>query len=171
MKKMQFSEVVNRFGMSVTMILLGLILLIVPDSASVIIAYLLAGILTLSGIVFAIGAFLDQSFSKGFWALACLSIGGTLIGNPLLLARNLGRFLGVFLAIEGGSCLRRGSRVFGTVILVAAVALVLSPMALSRLVFSLCGLAVLFIGIGMLADRLRSQKKLDRGDDNIIDAL
>ena len=75
------------------------------------------------------------------------------------------------LAIEGGSCLRRGNRVFGTVILVAAVALVLSPMALSRLVFSLCGLVVLFIGIGMLVDRLKNQRKLDRGDDNIIDAL
>ena len=171
MKNLKLSEAVNRFGMSVTLILLGLILLMVPDSASVIIAYLVGGILTLAGIVFAIGALLDRSFSKGFWALACLSIGGTLAGNPLLLARNLGRFLGIMLAIEGGSCLRRGNRVFGTVILVAAVALVLSPMVLSRLVFSLCGLVVLFIGIGMLVDRLKHQKKLPKGDDNIIDAL
>ena len=171
MKKLNFTEAVNRFGMPVTTIVLGLILLLVPDSASALIAYGIGGILTLGGIVFVIGALLDRSFSKGFGALVCLSIGGTLMGNPLLLARNLGRFLGILLAIEGGDCLRRGNRVFGVVILVAAAALVLSPMALSRLVFSLCGLVMLLIGIGMLADRIRNQKRLHKGDDNIIDAL
>ena len=171
MKKLKFMDAVNRFGMPVTTIVLGLILLIVPDSASVVIAYGIGGILIFGGIVFAIGALLDQSLSKGFWALACLSIGGTLMGNPLLLARNLGRFLGIWLAIEGGDCLRKGNRIFGVMILVAAVALILSPMTLSRLVFSLCGLVVLFIGIGMLIDRLKNQKRLHKGDDNIIDAL
>ena len=171
MKKLKFMDAVNRFGMPVTTIVLGLILLIVPDSASVLIAYGIGGILIFGGIVFAIGALLDQSLSKGFWALACLSIGGTLAGNPLLLARNLGRFLGIWLAIEGGDCLRKGNRIFGVMILVAAVALILSPMTLSRLVFSLCGLVVLIIGIGMLADRLKNQKRLHKGDDNIIDAL
>lgn len=171
MKKLKFMDAVNRFGMPVTTIVLGLILLIVPDSASVVIAYGIGGILIFGGIVFAIGALLDQSLSKGFWALACLSIGGTLMGNPLLLARNLGRFLGIWLAIEGGDCLRKGNRIFGVMILVAAVALILSPMTLSRLVFSLCGLVVLIIGIGMLADRLKNQKRLHKGDDNIIDAL
>ena len=171
MNKQKFSDALNLFGMPATMILLGLILLLVPDSASVIIAYLIGGILTLGGIVFAIGALLDRSISKGFWAFVCLGLGSVLSGNPLLLARNLGRFLGVLLAIEGGDCLRKGNRVFGILILVAAVTLILSPMALSRLVFSLCGLVVLFIGIGMLTDQLKSRKRLTKGDDNIIDAL
>ena len=171
MKKLTFMNAVNRYGMPVTTILLGLILLLVPDSASMIIAYGIGGVLTLGGIVFAIGAILDRSFSKVFWALACLSIGGTLMSNPLLLARNLGRFLGIWLAIEGGDCLRKGNRIFGIVILAAAFALVLSPMTLSRLVFSVCGLVVLVIGIGMLVDRLKYQNYLDQGDDNIIDAL
>ena len=171
MNKRKFTEMVNRYGMPVTTILLGLILLIAPDSAAAIIAYGVGGILTLAGIVMGIGALLDRSFSKGFWALACLSIGGTLMSNPLLLARNLGRFLGILLAMEGGSCLRRGNRTFGVIILVAAVALVLSPMTLSRLVFSVCGLVVLAIGVGMLAERIRNQAYLDKGDDNIIDAL
>ena len=171
MKKLTFMNTVNQYGMAVTTILLGLILLLVPDSASMIIAYLIGDILTLGGIVFAIDALLDRSVSKGFWALACLSIGGAVTSSPLLLARYLGRFLGILLAIEGGDCLRRGNRVFGWMILIAAVALVLSPMTLSRLVFSLCGLVVLVIGIGMLADRLKQQRYLDKGDDNIIDAL
>ena len=164
-------ELVNQFGAPATMILVGLILLLMPDSASVIIAYLVSGILTLSGIVLGIAALLDRQISKGIWALVCLSVGSTLIGNPLLLARNLGRFLGVLLAIEGGSCLRRGNRAFGTVIWIAAVLLVLSPMTLSRLVFSLCGVVVLLIGVGMLVDRLKHRKYLDKGDGNIIDAL
>ena len=171
MKKANLLPFANQFGMPVTMILLGLILLIVPDSASVIIAYVMGGILTLAGIVFGIGALLDRQISKGFWAMVCLSLGGTLVGNPLLLARNLGRFLGVLLAIEGGSCMRKGNRVFGVILLIAALALVLSPMTLSRLVFSACGLVVLLLGIGMLANRLKFRKKLSKGHDNIIDAL
>lgn len=171
MKKANLMELVNQFGTPATMILLGLILLLAPDSASVIIAYLVSGILTLAGIVLGITALLDRRLSKGIWALICLSIGSTLMGNPLLLARNLGRFLGIMLAIEGGDCLRKGNRTFGTVILIAAVALVLSPMTLSRLVFALCGLVALFVGIGMLVDRLKHQKKLSKGDDNIVDAL
>ena len=171
MKNRKFSETVNRYGMSVTTIALGLILLLVPDSAAIIIAYGIGGILLLGGIVLGAGGLLDRRLSRILWGLVCLSIGGTLLGNPLLLARNLGRFLGIWLAMEGGDCLRKGNRVFGVVILVAALVLVLSPMTLSRLLFSACGLVVLLIGIGMLADRLKNQKYLDKGDDNIIDAL
>ena len=171
MKKANLMELVNQFGTPVTMILLGLILLLVPDSASVMIAYLVGGILTLAGIVLGIAALLDRQLSKGIWALVCLSIGSTLLGKPLLLARNLGRFLGIMLALEGGDCLRKGNRTFGIVILIAAVALVLSPMTLSRLVFRLCGVAVLAIGAGMLTNRFRDRKSLDKGDGNIIDAL
>ena len=169
MKKANFMQLVNQFGAPAAMILAGLILLLVPDSASVIIAYLVGGVLTLAGIVMGIAALLDRRISKGLWA--CLSVGGTLVGNPLLLARNLGLFLGILLAIEGGESLRRGNRTFGIFILVVAVALVLSPMTLSRLVFRLCGLVVLLIGIGMLADRLKQRKRISGGDSNIIDAL
>ena len=91
MNKRKFTEMVNRYGMPVTTILLGLILLIAPDSAAAIIAYGVGGILTLAGIVMGIGALLDRSFFKGIWAVGCLAIGGALMGNPLLLARNLGQ--------------------------------------------------------------------------------
>lgn len=51
--------------------------------------------------------------------------------------------------------------------------LILMPMTASRLVFGLCGLAVMVIGIFMLLDRLR-HPRLPGGEDddpNIIDAL
>ena len=57
------------------------------------------------------------------------------------------------------------------ILLVAAVLLVLSPMTLSRLVFSVCGLVVLVMGVWMLVNRIREGNYLDKGDDNIIDAL
>ena len=171
MKKETLWQLLDQFGMSLMLILSGLILLIVPDSASVIIAYLTAGFLILSGIVVGIGALLDRRVMKGICALVCLSVGGTLMGNPLLLARNLGRFLAVLLAMEGGTCLRKGNTSWGAVLLVSALVLCFAPMILSRLVFSLMGLAVLLIGLVMLADRLRNRKYLHKGDDNIIDAL
>ena len=172
MKKQKISDLINHFGMPVMLMVFGLLLLVFPDSASVIIAYSMGGILLLGGLITGIGALLDRRLSKGIWALVCLSIGSTLLGSPLLLARNVGRFLGILLAIEGGSCLRKGSRVFGILLLAAAGALVLSPMSLSRLVFSACGLVVLVIGTVMLLKRLREARYLPRGkDDNIIDAL
>ena len=171
MKKETLWQLLDQFGMSLILILSGLILLIVPDSASVIIAYLTAGFLILSGIVVGIDALLDRRVMKGICALVCLSVGGTLIGNPLLLARNIGRFLSILLAMEGGTCLRKGNSLWGAVLLITALVLCFAPLFLSRLLFSLMGLVVLLIGIGMLVTRLKNQKKISGGDNNIIDAL
>ena len=172
MKRKNIPEAVRILAMPVTIMVFGLLLLIFPDSASVIIAYGVGGILLLGGLVLGIGALLDWRPSKVFWTLVCLSLGGALIGNPLLLARNVGHFLGILLAIEGGDCLRKGSRVFGIALLVAAAVLIFSPMTLSRLVFSLCGAVVLVLGAAMLVSRLKQLRYLPEGRDrNIIDAL
>ena len=171
MKYKIIPEAAKQLAMPVTLIVFGLLLLIFPDSASVIIAYGIGGILLLAGIVMGIGALLDRRLSQILWTLACLSLGSALMGNPLLLARNVGRFLGILLAIEGGSCLRNGSRTLGTVLLVAAAIVVFSPMSLSRLVFSLCGAVVLVMGIAILISHLKQLRYLPRGKDDIIDAL
>ena len=49
MRKETLLRLLNRFGMSATLILLGLILLVAPDSAAVIIAYLMGRILLRMG--------------------------------------------------------------------------------------------------------------------------
>ena len=59
----------------------------------------------------------------------------------------------------------------GPVLLAAAAVVVFSPMALSRLVFSLCGAVVLVMGIAVLISRLKQLRYLPKGKDNIIDAL
>ena len=172
MKYKKIPEAAKQLAMPVTLMVFGLLLLIFPDSASVLIAYGVGGVLLLAGIVMGIGALLDRRLSQILWTLVCLTIGSTLMGNPLLLARHVGRFLGILLAIEGGSCLRAGSRSFGMLLLVAAAIVVLSPMSLSRLVFSLCGAVVLVMGIVLLISRLKHLHYLPQGrDKNIIDAL
>ena len=172
MKRKNIPEAAKLLAMPVTLMVFGLLLLIFPDTASVIIAYGVGGVLLAAGIFMGICALLDRQVSKGFWALACLSLGGALMGRPLLLARNVGHFLGILLAIEGGSCLRRGSKGFGTALLIAAAVLMFSPMTLSRLVFSLCGAVVLIMGAVMLLRQLKQLRYLPQGKDrNIIDAL
>ena len=174
MKKMKFSNLLNRFGMPVTLMLFGLLLMLSPDSASILIAKVIGWILTAAGVGCVIGAVTASRgrVSKGIWAVVCLMIGSSLLAQPLLLAKNIGRFLGVLLAIEGGNCMRKDSTLMGIALLIAAVVLVFAPLTASRIVFTLCGAVVLVIGIAMFALRLKRNPWLDEGDDpNIIDAL
>ena len=151
MKYKKIPEAAKQLAMPVTLMVFGLLLLVSPDSASMIIAYAVAGLLLLGGIGLGIAALLDRRLSQIFWTLVCLSFGGALLGNPLLLARNVGRFLGILLA--------------------AAAIVVLSPMSLSRLVFSLVGAVALAAGIALLVSRLKQLRYLPKGRDDIIDAL
>lgn len=171
MKYKKIPEAAKQLAMPVTLMVFGLLLLVSPDSASMIIAYAVAGLLLLGGIGLGIAALLDRRLSQIFWTLVCLSFGGALLGNPLLLARNVGRFLGILLAIEGGSRLREESTVFGWILLAAAAIVVLSPMSLSRLVFSLVGAVALAAGIALLVSRLKQLRYLPKGRNDIIDAL
>lgn len=177
MKKMDIGTLVNVFAMPVTLMLLGLVLLLNPDSAAIVIARIIGWLLNVVGIGYGIAAFLGTSKRKTVnivTAVVCLLLGNVLLLNPLLLASNLGRFLGILLAVEGAQILLKnsGSRAMGILTLVGAVVLVMAPMAASRLVFSLCGLVLLCIGGAQLLERLRRQK-LTKGPDkpDIIDAL
>lgn len=171
--KRKLWDMLNRVGMPVTMILLGAVLVFSPDTASALISKIIGWVLTAAGVGSGIGALVSSQrrVSRVFWALICLSVGGVLVAKPLLLVKNIGRFLGILLAIEGGDTLRKGSKVLGWIILAAAAALVFAPMSASRLVLSLCGIVVLVIGIAMLVDRFRGTKRLNGPKDDIIDAL
>ena len=174
MKRSKISALLNRFGMPVTLMLFGLLLLVFPDSAAILIAKVLGWILSAAG-MFSLIAALSSSrsrVSKGIGAAVCLLIGSTLLAQPLLLAKNIGRFLGVLLAIEGGNCMRKDGSLMGAALLAAAAGLVFAPITLSRIVFSMCGAVVLVIGIVMFISRTKERRYLeDGGDPNIIDAL
>jgi uncharacterized membrane protein HdeD (DUF308 family) len=173
----KISGLVRMFAMPVVLILLGAVLLAAPDYAAVLAARIISWILTLLGIGYGIAALAGSAkrrVTRVLTAALCLSLGSALLINPLILAANLGRVLGVVLAVEGISNLVKHSARKPTALLtlLAAFILVMAPMTASRLVFSLCGLVVTILGILMLLDRLRPRRLSGGKDDpNIIDAL
>ena len=163
----------------VLLILLGLILLVSPDSASALIARLLGWLLGLAAICFGIAALVSPHARPGkvFAAIVLAMIGGTLARNPLILATWIGRFIGILLllnALSDAFTIRRiGLRPgFSLVTAVIGVVLIVLPLTASRLLFSLCGAAAMLVGIVMLISRIKGHRILDEpGDPNIIDAL
>ena len=178
MKNNRFLDMLCSLASPIAVTLLGLLLTVNPDSASVLIARILGWALTLIGIGFGVAALIDREHvvRKGITAVAFACMGGTLSANPLLLAAWIGRVIGALIAVRGiRDLLISGSYGYSKTLALITTAvgalLVVLPMTTSRLVFSLCGLVVLFIGIGMLLDRLKRRKYLEKGDGNIIDAL
>ena len=178
MKKNSVLDMLYQLASPIAVILLGLLLVINPDSASILIARIVGWILTLTGIGFGIAAILDREHAirKGAVAVLFACVGGTLSAKPLLLAAFIGRIIGVLIVSRGIRDLMISrsygySRILALITTAAGAVLVVLPLTTSRLVFSVCGLVVLFIGIGMLADRLKHRRYLHGGDNNIIDAL
>lgn len=179
---MKKNEFFSRFPIltgPILVILLGLLLLINPDSASALISMLLGGLLTLVAVGFGIAALVSDRhrIRKLVFALMLFSGGGILSRNPLLLASFAGRVVGILLFVDGlGDMLsahRNGVRfLMPLLVTILGGVLVLMPMTASRLVFSLCGLVVVILGVSMLLERIRF-RRLDHGHDdpNIIDAL
>lgn len=177
MKKKDFEYILNTFAMPVLLMILGLVLLVNPDSAAIVIAKILGWVLSASGIFYGIYTVIGDARRRTgriVTAVFCLILGSMLLSQPLILARNIGRVLGILLAVEGVQILRKntGSKMLGILTLVGAVVLVMAPLTASRLVFSLCGLILLCIGGAQLLERLR-KKKLGKGPDkpDIIDSL
>lgn len=178
MKKNQIRSLIYWLASPVVLIILGLVLLLCPDSVSVLAAKLLGWCVLAVGIGFAVAAIASHTGTAGnvLGAIACLAVGGWLLKNPLALAKGIGCLVGILLVIRGVQDLfqsaRSQSRLLALVTAVLGVVLIVLPMTTSRLVFSACGLVVLLIGVAMLASRLRHRRLLEDGDDpNIIDAL
>jgi len=178
MKNRKIPTLIYQLASPVAVMLLGLLLVVSPDSASILIARILGWGLTVVGIGIGIAAIIDRDHAvrKGITAVVLACAGGWLTANPLLLAAWIGRVIGVLIAIRGIRDLllhgRYGySRILALITIAAGALLVVLPLTASRLVFSLCGILVLMLGIGMLADRLKHRKYLTKGDSNIIDAL
>ena len=163
----------------VLLILLGLVLVVSPDSASALIAGLLGWLLAFLGICFGLAALTSPCGRPGkvFAAIVLAVAGGTLAKNPLILAAWIGRFIGILLLVNALSDffttrsqgLRPG---FSLITAVIGLVLIVLPMTASRLLFALCGAAVALVGFAMLITRLKGRRYLEEPDDpNIIDAL
>lgn len=184
MKKYDIPALLNLLGIPVLTIVLGLILLLNPDSAAALVGKVLAWILILVGLGFGVQTFLGDPVrrgSRGIWAVVCLAIGIWFLIKPLFLAESIGRVLGVFLLLQGGRDLaghiKFGRKLTPGLVIAAVTALfglvlLLMPLATSRMIFSICGAVLICIGGAEVYDRLRGRKYLDDGDDSdIVDAL
>ena len=178
MKKREVLSLLYQLASPIAVILVGLLLIISPDSASAMISRLLGWAVFLTGVGFGTAAIITRRGTAGkiITALACLSLGSFLLANPLMLAAWIGRIIGLLLILRGGRdffrSARQGGRVLSLVTAVLGLVLLVLPMTTSRLVFSACGVVILLVGVAMLLERLREKRYLDDGGDpNIIDAL
>lgn len=179
MKKQDILSLGKLLSTPIFLILLGLILVVNPDAASAMIAAVVGYLLIAGAVIGAVATMLSTrgKLGKALFSVALAMVGIWLVQNPLVLAAGLGRFVGVLILInslpdllyahkQGRSILLQGFSVL------AGAIMLLLPMTASRLVFTLCGIAVLVIGAAMFIDRIRSRRWLDAGEDpNIIDAL
>lgn len=177
MKKDKLFSLIGLLWAPVALIILGAVLIFNPDSASALISRVLGWILIAFAIGFGIAALSADSgkVGKGITAVILAVAGGWLSNNPLALAAWIGRIVGILLVVDGMQDILRlkseGQRfLLPLIVTVVGAVLILLPLTTTRLVFSLCGVVVLIIGIVMLLDRLKGRKRLN-GDSNIIDAL
>lgn len=185
MKKYDIPTLVKLLAGPAAFIVLGLILLLNPDATSAFLGKLLAWAILLLGGCYTAGALFGgptRRFGRGFLALLCIAMGIWFLRDPLVLVRNLGRILGLFLIGLGLQDIRLdirlNGRVFFTPKLVVAViavaaglVLFLLPMTTSRVVFTVCGIVLICVGAKEAYDRLKGRKRLGGSDGNIIDAL
>ena len=175
------------YGWQAAVIVLGLLLVCSPDTASAIIAKVIGWGLMLTGAVALIMALTGLAFrrvSSLVWAVLALGVGIFIVSFPLVLAEALGRFFGIFLTIQGVNNVRsalqrkqadlpwQSGMITAAVTLGAGIVLALLPMALSRIILNLCGLVLMVIGTVNILASWREQKAIDQGHrrPDIIDA-
>lgn len=183
MKKENIKKMIPQMLVPALLTALGVILLVSPDSATILASRIIGGTLILIGAEKAFGKLQGQKVYGG-WLLTfvCCFLGLFIMIQPLVLAEALGRFLGILLVIRGVGDVKKAAicRDSGlpykrtmTIALITAIAgfvLAALPMTLTRTILRLCGLAVGLIGIMNILEKSEAAKQLEAGDPNIIDA-
>ena len=177
MKKYTIPQLLSLLAAPLLTVLLGLVLLFSPDTASALFGKLLGWCFLLGALAVAFSA---RKASRHWGVIGSIILGALgvwMLLNPLVLAGAIGRILGLALFGWGVGTVRRSFCQKITPGLVAAVAvallglvLFLLPMAATRLALNLAGIVIICIGVADGIDRIRGQKLLDEGSDpNIID--
>lgn len=176
MKKEKALYLLERLSMPVLLGILGLVLLLTPDTASALVGKV-AGIgLAVVGVLYLVDCLSSrlEGTKKLAISLVCLAVAGWLLSHPLGLAAWIGRLAGIFFVIRGianiADARKLGQKLTWPLITtLAGVLLVFSPMITSRLILRAMGLVLLLMGIVLVVSRLEEQKRLEGPDDNIID--
>lgn len=185
MKKYTPGQLIRMLAAPAAVVLMGLILLFSPDTASALVGKLLAWCCILAALGFGAGALLGAPSGKNnriIWAVVCFAAGVWLLMNPLTVAEFLGRVLGITMMIRGGRATVDNIRyqnkhllisralILGAATLVIGAVLTILPLASSRMFFNIIGIVLICVGLAHGADKIRGHKLLDEGSDpNIID--
>ena len=177
MKKDKLMDILNLLGVPVLTAVLGLILLLSPDTATVLVTKIIGWILVVCGAGKAISMATRHTGTVGGWIWAAIGVvlGVGILSNPLILAESLGRLIGILLVIRALSDRRnsvtQSSKTISMVTLIVGAVLFLMPMTLTRTILRLCGLVIVIIGIVNILEALRTTKRLESGEKKrIIDA-
>lgn len=185
MKKYSPAQLVNMLAMPALTVILGLILLLKPDSASALVGKVLAWVTILAAVALGAGSIFGNTAGRSnrtVAAVICGAVGLWMLMNPLFLAGIIGRVLGLYLLLRGiqdgrthfqltgGKIVFTPGLVLAAVTTVIGLVLILVPLATSRVLFSVIGIVMICVGAAEGIDRLKGPKLLDEGEDpNIID--
>ena len=181
-KNINYRAAAELAAMPVLELVLGAVFLFNPDGALAVVFRILGWLMVGVAAVLLIGMATDRVFRPGQTVVAAVcGIGGLLlVRNPLVLAAAAGKILGALLLVQVLAGLIRGGKLRENPVrhlleelptLLFGAFLLLSPMATSRLIFSLIGLALIVVAVVKLLSRRRDFAALtEPGDPNIIDA-
>lgn len=171
-------KMLRLFFLPALLIGLGVVLVINPDSAIVLVTKIIAWVLIGFGAVGVLRILVDKTYGQiGQWIVPviCLAVGGYFLTNPLMLAHIISRIIGLVMIIGGIGDLReshyRAGKGLAIVMIVAGAVFLLMPQTLTHTILGLCGLVMAAIGIVELLEKLREAKQLEAGEKpTIIDA-
>lgn len=185
MKKYSPAQLLNMLAMPALTVILGLILLLSPDSAAALVGKVLAWVTILAAVALGAGSVFGSAVNRNKHTIAaviCGAVGLWMLMNPLFLTKIIGRVLGLYLLLRGfqdgrthlqlggGKIAFTPGMVFSGVTAMIGLVLILVPLATSRVLFSVIGIVMICVGLAEGIDRLKGPKLLDEGQDpNIID--
>ena len=161
----------------VLMIILGIALILRPDSASALVGKILGWVFILAGVAMAVESLAVRDITTGrvLFTVVALALGLWLIRNPLRLAAALGRIAGLVILLRSIQDIVNATRwkcgmKYALLSGIIGALLILLPMTSSRAIWVILGILVTAVGILTAVDRVKFGRGLPSGDDNIIDA-
>lgn len=181
MRDFDWRELLRYESGSVLMVIFGVVLTFKPDFASGMVSAVLGWVLIALGVAAMVSGFVGK-LGLGPIATGVLMLltGSWFHRNPLMIASAIGTLLGILVLSQGWREARNSSRTkraggfwilgacLAVVEILIGIRLILSPLLVSRLVLSVCGIIMAVCGVCNLTAFGRSRKYIQ--DSNIIDA-
>lgn len=181
MKAFDWRELLRYESGSVLMVIFGVLLTFKPDFASGMVSAVLGWMLIAMGVAALVAGFVGRlGLGTIISGVLMLLTGSWFHRNPLMIASAIGLLLGILMLSQGWRELRNSTRtkraggfwIFDAILAVVEIAigirLILSPLLVSRVVLSVCGIIMAVCGVCNLTAFGQSRKYIQ--DSNIIDA-